>query len=466
MTSIMLTRFPNVRSALLCGVFITPAMMPVTAFAQDQVEACMQLEQAATEIDFEESEISEDEFNQIVQSNDPAQCDTWIAQINAETGVEGDVTETERARVTLEDEVVIEGRVVVNQQQPEVQVEEQSAEVMVSDQPSDVSVSQGPIDIVIRQGAPTISLDMPQPTITIEQPAPEIIVTMPDPTVDVANARPQVEVRQAEPRISMTMPEPSVELDLYQSEDPENSPGIAIEQRQQGEEMQEGGQAQAAVTMNRAEPQIIYQDGEQQQANVDISRSDPNIRIENAEPQVEITSAGEPQVNWSQTGEATVSFQEASNESGNQQQSEDSGTAMASQNDGNQNLTEQSDQTEMAQSETDQQLQSEQQMAGGPNVRREGYEGVEVEGMELTDLEGAPMFGVQDGEVGEMGRLVLSGEELETVIVDIGDLVGVEEREVEIPFSDLTVLRSESGGDLRVYIDASEERLMNYPEAG
>lgn len=450
------TGFTSMRSALLCSALAIPALAPAVAFAQDQAETCMTLEQTAEQIDFEQSDISEEEFNQVVQANDPAQCESWLVQLREEAGTEGEVSETERARVRLEDEVVIEGRVIVDQPQPQVDVEEQAAEVVVGRSTSDVNVTQGPIDIVIRQGAPLVRLDMPQPTVTIEQPAPEIIVTMPDPSVDVANSRPTIEVRQAEPRVQVTMAEPTIELDLYQAEDAENSPGIAVEQRQ-AQDGADGASPEPEVTMQRAEAQVIYQDSEEQQANVSHSRSEPNIRFEQAEAQVEITSSGEPQVNWTQSGEPTVRFEESAGQEAGQEADPQSAA---------QGQTETSEmETGQAESGQAESGQMEQAETGAPNVRREGYEAVEIDQVEMTDLGNATVYGVQDNEVGEAGQLIEVDEQAQTAIVDVGAALGTEERRVEIPFSDMTLLRNQDGSDLRVYIDASEERLMGYPEA-
>ncbi len=84
----------------------------------------------------------------------------------------------------------------------------------------------------------------------------------------------------------------------------------------------------------------------------------------------------------------------------------------------------------------------------------------------MSDLGDATVYGVQDNEVSEVGPLIEVEEDAQIAIVDVGEVLGDEERRVEIPFTDMTLLRSEDGDDLRVYIDASEERLMSYPEAG
>ena len=449
----------TLRRALLCSALVVPALTPVTVFAQEQAAPCRQLQDAGGQINFEQSNITEDEFRQVVESNDPQQCETWLTRVNAQISGEGEVAETQRARVRLEDEVVIEGRVIIDHQQPSIQIEEQAPEVTVGRTTPDVNVTQAPMDIMIRQDAPRITLDMPQPTITIEQPAPEIIVTMPDPSVDVGNTRPQIEVRQAEPRVQVSMPEPTVELDLYQATDPENSPGLEISQRQSGGGT-DGAAAEPEVTMRRAEAQIVYQDGgqDQQQANVSFSRSEPNIRFEQAEPQIEVSSSGEPQINWSRTGEARVSFRDSAEQDGSGQ-SASGNTDEASNAAPGQQASQESGQQQPQQAATD------QAQNRPPAVRRDGYTGVEAEQVAATDLQGAVLYGVQGEEIGEIGELVMSREEAQMVVAEIGGAMGIEERRVEIPFSDLAILQAEESDDIRVYIDANEERLRNYPEA-
>ncbi|MFU8863879.1 MAG: PRC-barrel domain-containing protein [Rhodobacterales bacterium] len=472
------TGLRTMRSALLCSALAVPTLGISSAHAQNQAEACMQLQQVGDQINFGESDVSEEEFVQVVESNDPQQCEAWLNQVSAQADRSAsEVAETERARVRLEDEVVIEGRVIVDQQPPNVEVDEQPAEVTVGNVTPDIGINQEPIDILIRQAAPRISFNMPQPTVQIEQAAPEIIITMPDPSVEVGNMRPQVEVRQAEPQVRVTMPEPTVELDLYQAEDPETSQGIAVEQRQPQEGTDSAG-AQPQVTMNRAEAQILYQETQQQQqANVTISRGEPTIRFEQADPELEITSSGEPQVNWSQTGEPTVTFQEsAEREENGAAGQQDAAAPAGQQTQPEQTEAEQAqaDQAQAGQAQTGQaqteQAQTEQAQGGqteprGPNVRREGYEGVPADEILASELDGATVHGVQGNEVGEIGTLTLSANQPEVAIIDVGVVLGTDERRVEVPFSDLTFLRGEEDGDIRVYIDASEERLMEYEEA-
>jgi hypothetical protein len=59
----------TLRRALLCSALVVPGLAPVTVFAQDQAEACQQLQDAGGQINFEQSNITEDEFRQVVDRN-------------------------------------------------------------------------------------------------------------------------------------------------------------------------------------------------------------------------------------------------------------------------------------------------------------------------------------------------------------------------------------------------------------
>ncbi|MGK7754415.1 MULTISPECIES: hypothetical protein [unclassified Roseovarius] len=471
----------SVRTALLCSAIAAPLMTPVAASAQQQgdAEPCMQLQQAGDQINFEESGISQDEFNSVVDGNDPQQCTTWLAQVREEAGIEGEVAETERARVELQDEVVIEGKVIVDQQQPSVEVDEQAPEVAVANPSPDVNVQEGPIDVLIRQDAPQISMEMPQPSITIEQPAPEIIVTMPDPSVDVSNARPEVEVRQAEPEVRVSMAEPTVELELYQAEDPENSPGIEVESRQaSGDGASDTAEPQ--VNINRSKAEITFEES-QSQANVNVSRSEPSVSFEQAEPEVNVASSGEPTVNWSQSGEPKVTFRQNADDASSGQSSSDqarndaqqgndaesqTAAAMQSQESDSQNEQEQMARNEASQGDAAANMQASDAEDGGPAVRRDGYTEVSADEVEVRELAGTTVYAVQGDEISEAGELNLNGEDTRSVIVDISEFVEEEERQVEVMLSELTLLQNDEADDMRVYIDLSEDRLNDYSDAG
>lgn len=445
----------SMRSALLGSALALPLLSATVATAQDTAvseDACVQLEGFSGQIDYAVVDIAEDDIIAVIEAGDSVECATFLREVQLASGVEAEVVvKTEQARIRLEDEVVIEGRVIVDQQPPSVQVEEQAAEVSVNSASPDVTVNEGPLDIMVRQAAPTINFEMPQPTITIDQPAPEIIVTMPDPSVEVANARPRIEVRQAEPLVSVTMSEAAVELELYRAEDGESSQGIAI---QQGRSNADGTAAVAVdpeVAITRADAQINYLDSEEsgETGNVSVNRTQPNIRFEQSEPQIEVTASPEPRVVWTQSGEPVITFNEAA---GDVKAETEANAAMS-------DAEQPSMVNEEAATSADPAMTNTR-----PNVSREGFQPVDLANMTAADLEGATLYGVEGENIGEIGDLVIADGNAQEVIADVGGFLGMGERQVRVSMSDITLLQSEDGGQLRAYINATEDQLMTYPE--
>lgn len=50
------------------------------------------------------------------------------------------------------------------------------------------------------------------------------------------------------------------------------------------------------------------------------------------------------------------------------------------------------------------------------------------------------------------------------VIVDVGGFLGMGEHQVRVPLTDLSILQRQTSSEVRVYVNASEERLMAYSE--
>lgn len=103
-------------------------------------------------------------------------------------------------------------------------------------------------------------------------------------------------------------------------------------------------------------------------------------------------------------------------------------------------------------------------MLDRPMVTREGY--IEAEPVELTAdrLEGARVYGANDEDIGEIDRLILSEDgTVERVVIDVGGFLGMGEHPVGVTFDEIQVLRTEDGGDFRVYIDSTEEALEQQP---
>jgi len=101
----------------------------------------------------------------------------------------------------------------------------------------------------------------------------------------------------------------------------------------------------------------------------------------------------------------------------------------------------------------------------GPDVAMDGFARMMPEDLTTEDLTGAPVFGVNDEEVGEIGALLVTDSgALDRAVIDVGGFLGLGEREVAVSLDALTILRMDDGDDVRVYIDASQEALEQQPE--
>lgn len=97
-----------------------------------------------------------------------------------------------------------------------------------------------------------------------------------------------------------------------------------------------------------------------------------------------------------------------------------------------------------------------------PMIERDGYAAAMVTELTAEDLDGARVYGVNDEDVGEIKSLVVSADgKIESARLDVGGFLGMGEKQIEVSFDELTVLR---GDDVRVYIDATQEQLESRPQ--
>jgi sporulation protein YlmC with PRC-barrel domain len=100
-----------------------------------------------------------------------------------------------------------------------------------------------------------------------------------------------------------------------------------------------------------------------------------------------------------------------------------------------------------------------------PQMQLEGYNEVTDFTKISTDtLVGERVYGTNDEDVGEIGNLILTDSgEVEHAIIDVGGFLGIGEKEIAVSFEELQVLNDENG-NVRVYINATEEELEQQPE--
>lgn len=88
---------------------------------------------------------------------------------------------------------------------------------------------------------------------------------------------------------------------------------------------------------------------------------------------------------------------------------------------------------------------------------------VDIAGLRAEELIGARVYGANDADVGEVGDLVLTGDNMvEAIIVDVGGFLGIGEKEVALPIGDAQV-RRDGDNRLYVFVPYAKAELENTP---
>jgi sporulation protein YlmC with PRC-barrel domain len=472
-------------SRSITGLMLTGALcLPGAAMAQSDRNACGDLELVIVDGLPSSFEGQRDELVGVATGGDAELCAAQLALVRDTAGSDTGTTvaDTAETTLTLQDEVTVEGAVLLDQSPPRVSVQSGETDVEIQPGSPTVTVAEGQGEIVVRQAPANVTIDMPVPTIRIEQAAPEIFIKMPDPNVTVGAAQPQVRVVQADPVITVTQSPPSVDLQLRRAEEGAESAGFRVTDSRTGQEYQPGAAPEAITTedaeieFTASEPRVTLTEPTEE-AVVRIERNQPVIRFEQAEPTVNFASAGEPTIEFIQSGEPVVTFED---------------TGMASDAETAETPIQQAVATDApVEPEADPAMEAEPAAEAdpavevepapeaepattvettapvelaGPMVERDGYNMVPSGDIEVDTLIGMDVYGINDEEIGEIGDLVLSTEgQVEQVLIEVGGFLGLGEKNVAIPFEELTILRSNEN-DVRVYLDTTEDKLQAMPE--
>jgi sporulation protein YlmC with PRC-barrel domain len=78
------------------------------------------------------------------------------------------------------------------------------------------------------------------------------------------------------------------------------------------------------------------------------------------------------------------------------------------------------------------------------------------------DLVGTTVYGANDEMIGEIGDVVLEGEKVDSIIVDVGGFLGVGEKEVAVAMDNLAFM-TDADGNKYLYTDFTKEQLDAQP---
>ncbi|ASM73492.1 MULTISPECIES: PRC-barrel domain-containing protein [Roseobacteraceae] len=103
--------------------------------------------------------------------------------------------------------------------------------------------------------------------------------------------------------------------------------------------------------------------------------------------------------------------------------------------------------------------------ANPPTVAMDGWAQVEFDDLTAEDLTGAAVFDAQMEGIGEVGELYVSEDgKLTGALLDIGGFLGIGEDHVRVDMASLNIQRGNDGGEVRVYVDMTEDSLKAMQE--
>lgn len=108
-------------------------------------------------------------------------------------------------------------------------------------------------------------------------------------------------------------------------------------------------------------------------------------------------------------------------------------------------------------------VEEDRDMLRAPMIERDGYLEAKIADLTAEDIQGTTVYGINDEAIGEVGSLIVSADgTIERAVLDVGGFLGLGEKKVAVTFDELRLLKGD--GDLRVYIDATQEELEAQPE--
>lgn len=253
--------------------------------------------------------------------------------------------------------------------------------------------------VTVTQPAPDVVVEQPSPDVVVETEEPEVAVTTPEPEVDVTTPQPDVEVAQPQPDVEVQQDQPTVMID-------QPEPEVAIDQPQPEVDVEAG---QPAVEVETAQPDVEV---EQPRPEVDVEQAELDVEVEQQNPDVAVQQA-QPDVAVEQTTEVEA---ETTDMAATEMEAETTATAAA---------------------ETMQ------------------YR------IRVTDLEGEDVVNSAGEEIGEIEAILLDpNANAPVVILSIGGLFGIGDREVAFPYDDFSV----SGDTVVLNTDMTQDELENMGE--
>ena len=259
-----------------------------------------------------------------------------------------------------------------------------------------VTVTQPAAEVTVEQPAAEVTVEQPEPQVAVEQTEPQVEVETEAPDVAVSQPEPEVSVEQAEPQVSVTQPEPEVEVEQPEAQ-------VAV---QAGTPAVAVETKQPEVAVDTPDPEVEVEEPE---LNVAVEQETPEVAVEqeSADVAVESTTTAEPAETENDVAAATTPTAASSVE------------------------------------------------ADAEAMKTASYQ------VRIAELEGADVMNRAGEEIGEIDTVLLDpSTNAPVVIVSVGGVLGIGDKEIAFPYDDFTI----TGEEVVLDTDLSEDQIEDMDE--
>jgi sporulation protein YlmC with PRC-barrel domain len=102
--------------------------------------------------------------------------------------------------------------------------------------------------------------------------------------------------------------------------------------------------------------------------------------------------------------------------------------------------------------------------SGDKPAATEGHSEVDASTVEASEVEGAPVMSREGDELANVSEVLMTEDgSIESIVVNVGGVLGIGSKPVEVPFDEVTLQTNDENDELSIIIPMSEQELEDMP---
>ncbi|MDZ7710853.1 MAG: PRC-barrel domain-containing protein [Roseovarius sp.] len=94
----------------------------------------------------------------------------------------------------------------------------------------------------------------------------------------------------------------------------------------------------------------------------------------------------------------------------------------------------------------------------------EGHSEADASTVEASEVEGAPVMTREEEDLGNVSEVLMTEDgSIEAIVVNVGGMLGIGSKPVEVPFDEVTLQRNDEDDELSIIIPMSQQELEDMP---